>query len=148
MYNLLTYFATSPEWFHDNRAGWNWLITPIKFGEPAPLLAISNGNQHFDILATLSLFCMYLLLITGGIKLLTRPKKLKITGIICIALGIRLGIIVHQHGTPFLETKLINLFLLFECIMIGFAWIGTVWILQARRKRLSKHSSIVPNHML
>lgn len=122
MIRLLTLFARTPEWYDAHRSGLNWLITPIKAGEPVPLLALSSGNQHFDVLAIIFLFLAYLLLFSGGMLLVVRPGKSRVVGVLAIALGVALAVTVHAHNQPWLEAKLINLAFVVFCIALSVTW--------------------------
>ena len=62
---LLSQFARSPEWYGMHRSGLNWVLSPVKFGNPPPVLGINiGGASHIDVLACLALAVIYFLAFT------------------------------------------------------------------------------------
>lgn len=126
--DLLVQFARSPEWYMERHSGLNWLVSPIKFGNPAPDFSIPTpwwGAAYFDIASTSALILLYatafigLLWIATFIVVRYRSWSWMLVPMGALAAGgLFLVGLLHKMYYWFFEVKYANIGIFCLCITI------------------------------
>lgn len=128
---LLSQFARSPEWYGMHRSGLNWVLSPVKFGNPPPVLGINvGGASHIDVLACLTLAVIYFLAFTVSVRLIKKSLRSIIAACTLCAMGLAVAVSTWFLNFWDFYVKLGTLI-----AVIVFLLTGIIWRYISQRKR-------------
>lgn len=128
---LLSQFARSPEWYDMHRSGLNWILSPVKFGNPPPILGINVGGvSHIDVLACLTLTVIYFLAFAVSVRLIKRALRSIVAACTLCAMGLAVAVSTWFLNFWDFYVKLGTLI-----AVIAFLLTGIIWRYISQRKR-------------
>ena len=128
---LLSQFARSPEWYGMYRSGLNWILSPVKFGNPPPILGINvGGASHIDVLACLTLTVIYFLAFAVSVRLIKRSLRSIVAACTLCAMGLAVAVSTWFLNFWDFYVKLGTLI-----AVIAFLLTGIIWRYISQRKR-------------